>query len=151
MPLTVSDLHAQSTISLETVPTPLQRLGASPTILVVDDNAINRKIIRRQIQSLGFDVDEASDGLEALDSLAQNDYSLVLMDCQMPRLDGYDATRCLRIREGTTRRTAVVAVTANTTPGNRKRCLAAGMDDFLSKPVTPQILEAAFRRWLPAD
>ena len=148
--MTASDSLSRSTISIETVPTPLHQLGSSTTILVVDDNAINRKIMRRQIQSLGFDVDEASDGLEALDCLDRNDYSLVLMDCQMPRLDGYNATRCLRIREGATRRTAVVAVTANTTPGNRKRCFAAGMDDFLSKPITSQILEATFRRWLPA-
>ena len=120
-------------------------------ILIVDDNATNRKIMRRQVRSLGFPVDEASNGLEALACLSRRPYKLVLMDCQMPHLDGYSATRCLRVQEGCGPRTAVVAVTANSAPGNRERCFAAGMDDYLVKPVNAQVLDNTLRRWLVAS
>jgi CheY-like chemotaxis protein len=95
-------------------------------------------------------VDVVSDGVEALEALARINYDLVLMDCQMPNLDGYEATRRLRAGGGGALNPAVpvVAMTANALPGDLERCTAAGMDDYLSKPVQPAALERALRRWL---
>jgi signal transduction histidine kinase/ligand-binding sensor domain-containing protein/CheY-like chemotaxis protein len=117
-------------------------------VLVVEDNAVNREVARGLLQSLGCRVDAAADGLEAVEACARMPYDVVLMDCQMPRLDGYEATRRIRALEGTGgHRTSVVGLTASAMSGDRERCLAAGMDDYLPKPVRPQDLEAVLRRW----
>ncbi|WP_017715208.1 PAS domain S-box protein [Kamptonema formosum] len=116
-------------------------------ILVVEDNAINQKVVINQLKQLGYLADCAGNGQEALDILQKKEYDIVLMDCQMPVLDGYGATEVLRKREGADRHTVVIAMTANAMKGDRERCLAAGMDDYLSKPVDMTALGVALDRW----
>ncbi len=117
-------------------------------ILVVEDDLINQKVAKRYLERLGCEVDVAQDGQEAVERLTRNRYDAVLMDCHMPRMDGYEATREIRAREKETRRTPILALTANSHDENRQACLKAGMDDFLSKPVALDTLAAALRRCL---
>ncbi|MBF4163427.1 response regulator [Nocardioides acrostichi] len=120
-------------------------------VLVVEDNEINRVVATGFLESWGLRPDTAVDGVEALEMLERSSYDLVLMDVQMPRLDGYATTRALREREraGDARRTPVVAMTASAVRGERERALEAGMDDFLTKPVVGVRLSAVVERWLP--
>lgn len=119
----------------------------SINILVAEDNSINQAVILSQLEMLGYQADCVANGVEVLQSLSQKTYDLVLMDCQMPVMDGYEATQELRRREGNDRHTLVIALTANAMRGDRQKCLAAGMDDYLSKPIEQDDLAAAIRRW----
>lgn len=121
-------------------------------LLLVDDNDLNAMLASRLLKTLGFDVTVAENGAVALDAFARGRFDLVLMDCQMPVLDGYAATRHIRELENRTgaRRTPVIAVTANTLAGDREKCLAAGMDDYLGKPYSVHELRPKLVRWLPA-
>src|SRR5690606_22957767 len=118
-------------------------------ILVVEDNAINQMVVRNMLESMGLQVKSANNGIEALDLLEQHRFDLVLMDCQMPEMDGYQATERIRRdeREGIAT-IPIVALTANAMLEDRERCLAAGMNDYLSKPVTLQMLRDKLLRWL---
>ena len=111
-------------------------------ILVVEDNPINQRIAEKMLARLGYRVDTANNGREATARMARARYDVVLMDCQMPEMDGYEATQRIRAMEARIARTPIVAVTANAMAADRERCLAAGMDDFLSKPLTLTGLEA---------
>jgi CheY-like chemotaxis protein len=125
--------------------------GAGPRVLVVEDNAVNQRVIEAMLDKRGYAVDCAGNGREGLAMLAVGGYGLVFMDCQMPELDGYEATAALRTREaGTGARVPVVAMTAHAMKGDRERCLAAGMDDYLSKPLRPEELDAVLERRLGA-
>ena len=121
-------------------------------VLLVEDNLINQKIAARMLRKLGLEVTLAADGQEALDLLRCRSFSAVLMDCQMPVMDGYAATAAWREVESGERRprTPVIAMTAHAMEGDRDRCLAAGMDDYLAKPVKWEALAAMLRQWLPA-
>lgn len=120
-------------------------------ILVAEDNPVNQRVAKLQVQRLGFEVDVVENGAEALEALEERHYSMILMDCQMPRMDGYEATRELRRRQNGGRRIPIVAMTANAFAADREACLQAGMDDYLSKPVELRALEEILYRWaLPA-
>ena len=110
------------------------------TVLVVDDNEDNRLVVRGPLEALGWLVDEAGNGAEAVDAVADGDYAAVLMDCEMPGMDGFAATAAMRAGGS---RTWIIGLTAITHPAIRDRCLAAGMDDQLPKPATPIDLAAA--------
>jgi CheY-like chemotaxis protein len=119
-------------------------------VLLVDDNPINRLIARQLLERLGLQIDLAEDGAEALEKLDATRFDLVLMDCLMPRLDGFAATahwRELELSKGCTR-TPIVAVTANSTAEDRARCIASGMDDLLGKPINLQVLASVVARYL---
>ncbi|UPT74299.1 MAG: ATP-binding protein [Elusimicrobiota bacterium] len=116
-------------------------------VLVVEDNAINRNLLLMQIEKLGRPVAAVSDGAAFLEALGREDYGMVLMDCQMPGLDGYEATRRVREREGGKRRVPIAAFTAHAGEADRAMCLAAGMDDYLAKPATLEDLAVILDRW----
>ena len=119
-------------------------------VLVVEDNQVNQLVATGLLENLGCEVEVAADGIEAVDRLAgEHGFAAVLMDCRMPRLDGFDATRAVRAREAKSdgRRVPIIAMTASALEGERERCLAAGMDDFLTKPVNGTDLERVVRRW----
>jgi signal transduction histidine kinase/DNA-binding response OmpR family regulator len=119
-------------------------------ILLAEDNPTNRKLALYQLQGLGYQAHVATDGEQALAALERHDYALVLMDCQMPLMDGFEATRRIREREhGRGRHLPIIAMTANAMEGDRERCLQAGMDDYLPKPVHADALAGMLRRHLP--
>ncbi len=122
----------------------------SGRVLLAEDNAVNRELAVAMLEAVGIEVVVAADGKGALDVLARGGVDLVLMDCQMPEMDGFAATRAIRETEkpGTTR-LPIVALTANAMEGDRERCLECGMDDYLSKPFKAPQLYAALARWLP--
>ncbi|GMV41988.1 MAG: hypothetical protein AMXMBFR64_37040 [Myxococcales bacterium] len=127
---------------------PLRAGLERPTLLVVEDNAVNRMLVVEYLQLLGCDADVAQNGLEALDALARRAYAAILMDCHMPEMDGYEATAAIRRLPGPAARTPIIAVTADALAGDRERTLSAGMDDHLSKPVRLATLREVLDRWL---
>ena len=120
-------------------------------VLVVEDQALNREVADGMLSALGLEVATAANGEQALDVLAVESFDLVLMDCQMPVMDGFSATAELRRREKPGVRMPVIALTANATSEGREACLAAGMDDYLAKPFTRAAMHAVLTRWLPKE
>ena len=126
-------------------------LATTVRVLVAEDNEVNQLVIEKMLAKRGFDVDIAADGVEALAKLATGAYAAVFMDCQMPNLDGYSTTARIRERERAGQRLPVIAMTAHAMKGDRERCLEAGMDDYLSKPLRPDALDEVLERWLGVE
>ncbi|MDR1396524.1 MAG: response regulator [Desulfarculales bacterium] len=121
-------------------------------ILLVDDSKINQLVAKGILQKMGYRVTMADNGMLALEALRADEYDLVLMDCQMPEMDGYEATRAIRAGQTGPERTTeipIVAMTANAVAGDREKCLDAGMNDYLTKPILPEALKQALLKWLP--
>ena len=121
------------------------KVGGRRRILLAEDNAVNQRVATRMLEKLGHHVDVAANGFEAVNAVARLPYDLVLMDCQMPECDGFEATRLVRASGGP--QPVIVALTANAMKDDRARCLAAGMDDYLSKPLKIEALTDMLQRW----
>jgi CheY-like chemotaxis protein/HPt (histidine-containing phosphotransfer) domain-containing protein len=146
------------TMTPVTPPEPAAPTSATPVVngrghlLLVEDNSINQLVATRMLAKLGYEVDVAENGLQAVEATERVAYDGVLMDCQMPEMDGYQATAAIRRREGDARHTPIIAMTAAAMEGDRDVCLAAGMDDYIAKPVRADTLVEVLERWVvPAD
>ncbi len=122
---------------------PAELVGLRIRVLIAEDNPVNQKVAACQLERFSIRADVVGNGRLAIEAAERESYDVVLMDCQMPELDGYAATRELRASEGRDRHTWIIAMTANSLEGDREKCLAAGMDDYLSKPIKPDALAAA--------
>src|SRR5208283_2126243 len=131
-----------------------QKVRFEGKVLLAEDNLINQKVAGMMLQGLGWSVDVVSNGLQAIEALSGNTYEVVLMDCQMPEMDGYDATRKIREYEASSfqgngkTHIPIIALTAHAMKGDRELCIAAGMDDYLHKPFNRQQLAEVLGRWL---
>ena len=144
-------LDGAQTLAAEAVALPEPAAAATRgPLLLVEDNEINQVVARSFLEHLGFEVDVSGDATGAFGALRERDYALILMDCQMPGMDGYETTRRIRAGEVGERaqRTPIVALTAHASPDDRRRCLDAGMNDYLAKPVNVQSLAATLERWM---
>jgi PAS domain S-box-containing protein len=140
-------------MTLEEAPAVTERMSGTLRVLVVEDNITNQIVARKILEKLGHRADVAANGLEAIASIAKEPYEIVLMDCQMPELDGLEATRRIRSGEaGQDRRNIpIIAMTAHAMQGDREKCLEAGMNDYLPKPINATALAEALDRWLPGQ
>jgi PAS domain S-box-containing protein len=132
-------------------PSSVEAWSTAPLVLIAEDNPVNQIVAVRALERCGCRAEVVADGRQALDALASKRYDAVLMDCQMPEMDGYEATTELRRRENGGHRTPVIAMTANAMSGDREKCLSAGMDAHISKPMPRQELIDTLHKWIPAN
>lgn len=117
-------------------------------VLVADDYFINQEVAQDILELMQIEVDLAENGREAIQKHQEHNYDLILMDLQMPDMDGFEATKTIRTFEGATKHTPIIALTASAISGDRERCLAAGMDDYISKPIETDKLEIILKKHL---
>jgi CheY-like chemotaxis protein len=122
-------------------------IGTKGIVLLVEDNLVNQKVAKHMIERWGWRVDIAANGQEGLDAVQRKHYDLVLMDCQMPEVDGFQATEEIRAMSGPLAEIPIVAMTANAMEGDRDRCLEAGMDDYITKPIVGAELMRVLNRY----
>ncbi|MGC9527458.1 MAG: chemotaxis protein CheB [Limnospira sp.] len=153
VPFDVSDSDDTPALSQNVAtPLPLPCVPNPATVLIVEDHPDNREILVLLVESLGYQADAVGGGEEFLERIiAGRDYDIIMMDCQMPGVDGYEATRRLRELEGEGKHTVVIAVTAHAMKGDREKCLEAGMDDYISKPILEEDLARILERWAPGE
>ena len=137
----------RAAVSVGTAASHLATSEQSRRALIAEDNAVNQLITERLLQRAGWTVVTVADGNAAVIRATAEPYDLILMDCEMPGMDGYEATAAIRLAEGRARRTPIIALTATAMDGDRERCLAAGMDDYVSKPIDVTRLLAVLDRW----
>ena len=135
--------------TVKAVPVPKQEKPIHARILVVEDNVVNQRLAMRMLEKRGCRVDVAANGLEAVEMVERLKYDLVFMDCQMPEMDGYEATAEIRRREDASKHTLIIAMTAHTMQGDREKCLKAGMDDYIAKPIKKESLFEMMEKWMP--
>ena len=127
----------------------MPRIKAGARVLLADDHAINRRLVLKQLEKIGCDVCAVNDGKQAVEAALGERFDVVLMDCRMPLMDGFAATKRIREAEGLSGvRVPIVAITANARPEDRAACLAAGMDDCIAKPIAREVLERVLERWI---
>ncbi len=150
--------HVQNSKGRETTLPPRIKkphpIGPKGTILLVEDNLINQRVARYVLKMLGCEVHIAANGIEALEMFSNRSYDLILMDCHMPVMDGYEATRQIRQMESTTarrREVPIIAVTADVLASSYELCFEVGMNDFLPKPYDTSDLTRILRQWLPPN
>jgi CheY-like chemotaxis protein len=138
------------------VPKSSSSIGASPekrsmlppmNILIAEDNSINQKLIVRILKILGEEVDIANNGLEALNAALKKKYDIILMDIQMPEMDGYEATHRIRSDVSKAHQPVIIAMTANALQGDREKCMEAGMNDYMSKPILIDEVTRVIKKW----
>ena len=125
--------------------------GHASRLLLVEDNVINQKVAKLMLKHLGYNADIVNNGIEAVEAVARHSYDLVFMDCLMPEMDGLEATRVIRARGDYGATVPIIAMTANAYAEDRQACLAAGMSDYLSKPIREAELAAKLKQWLGRD
>jgi two-component system sensor histidine kinase/response regulator len=130
---------------------PLESVPTTERLLIAEDNPVNQRVLLHILERMGLRADAVSNGSEAVEAVMRGDYPLVLMDCRMPEMDGYEATREIRRRLENKRPPVIIAVTAHAMAGDAEKCLDAGMDDYLPKPVDPTRLRDTLQRWLHAE
>ncbi|HEX9082746.1 MAG TPA: response regulator, partial [Holophagaceae bacterium] len=144
------DLLGGVTRAREGTATPVPEVAGfdAPKLLLAEDNPVNQRLAQAVLKKCGYDVDVVGTGLEALNAAMAHSYGLILMDCQMPEMDGYEATRRIRERQVGRQRTPIIALTAHAMVGDREQCLECGMDDYLAKPLRPDALAAMLKKWI---
>ncbi|BBH45276.1 ATP-binding protein [Pseudomonas sp. KU43P] len=145
MPLTLANPAPAALPGSALEPAPM---ATGERILLVEDNPVNQSVIEAMLRSLGLEVSVAHDGIQAVEQASHQRFAAVLMDCRLPQVDGYEATRRIRLLPGTAE-LPIIALTANALQGDRERCMAAGMNDYLSKPFRRTDLQRVLQRWLP--
>jgi CheY-like chemotaxis protein len=138
-------VEGEHVVPRKAAPTPVRTIDASLRVLLAEDNAVNQKLALRLLERIGLTPDVVGDGRAAVDAIGAGEYDVVLMDVQMPEMDGLEATRQVRSR-WPDRPIRIIGLTANAMAGDREACLAAGMDDYVSKPIRPEELEKALAR-----
>lgn len=153
VPLRIADGTTEIPPTPETIilPRPLAPVVSKSAIriLIVEDYDDNRDILLVLLEEMGYKADCVTNGQEFLDRIAEQDYDIILMDCQMPILDGYEATRRLRQREAGEKHAIVIGLTAHAMEGDRQKCLDAGMDDYISKPIEAEMFSTLLLSWAP--
>ncbi len=120
---------------------------ADTNVLVVEDMKVNLMLITKILEKHGCKVSSAANGRLGVEAVRNNTYDIVFMDCQMPEMDGFEATKNIRELEGSEKHTVIVALTADAMTGDREKCLKAGMDDYLNKPIKPEQITKALKKW----